>query len=341
VTENLPFLLDPTLDIGKFANTFNRLTIMKIALFSGLTLAGCLAIQAAAPGVAPFAAASTNAFKTNAPLSNPDAASVIKNDMDKLSYSFGLNMGSQLKSQEIEANPEIILRGIQDGLGGKTPLMTQQEIQDVQAYFRKELQAKYQAKQAQQREKNKVEGEKFLAENAKKEGIKTTASGLQYKVVKEGSGPKPKSSDQVKVHYRGTLLNGTEFDSSGKRGPEPATFGVGQVIKGWTEALTNMNVGSKWQLFIPSDLAYGQNGSGRTIEPNSTLIFDVELVDIATPSPPPQPITSDIIKVPSKAELDAGAKIEVIKPEDLAKYTNKAVAKPSTNGATKPTTAPK
>ena len=113
------------------------------------------------------------------------------------------------------------------------------------------------------------------------------------------------------------------------------------MIKEWTEALTNMNVGSKWQLFIPSELAYGPNGSGRTIEPNSTLIFDVELVDIATPPPPPQPITSDIIKVPSKAELDAGAKIEVIKPEDLAKYTNKAGAKPATNTTTKPATTPK
>jgi len=137
------------------------------------------------------------------------------------------------------------------------------------------------------------------------------------------------------------MLNGKEFDSSGKRGPEPATFGVGQVIKGWTEALTNMTVGSKWQLFIPSDLAYGQNGSGRTIEPNSTLIFDVDLVDIATPPPPPQPVTSDIIKVPSKAELDAGAKIEVIKPEDLAKYTNKTGGKPATNTTTKPATVPK
>jgi FKBP-type peptidyl-prolyl cis-trans isomerase FklB len=314
---------------------------MKIALLSGVTLATCLALQAAAPGTVPIAIGSTNAFKTNAPLSNPEAASVIKNDIDKLSYSFGLNMGSQLKSQDIEANADVIFRGIQDGLGGKAPLMTQQEIQDVQSYFRKELQAKYQAKQAQLREKNKTEGEKFLAENAKKEGVKTMPSGLQYKVVKEGTGPKPKPTDQVKVHYRGTLLNGTEFDSSGKRGPEPATFGVSQVIKGWTEALTNMNVGSKWQLFIPSDLAYGQNGSGRTIEPNSTLIFDVELVDIATPPPPPQPVTSDIIKVPSKAELDAGAKIEVIKPEDLAKYTNKTGAKPATNPTTKPATAPK
>ncbi|HEY6227311.1 MAG TPA: FKBP-type peptidyl-prolyl cis-trans isomerase [Verrucomicrobiae bacterium] len=310
---------------------------MKMVLLSGLALAVCLGVQAAAPGLG-IPPASTNTFKTNAPLSNPEAAGVIKNDVDKLSYSFGLNMGSQIKNQDIDVNPDVILRGLHDGLEGKTPLMTQQEIQEVQAFFRKELQAKFQAKQAQMREKNKIEGEKFLAENAKKEGVKTMTNGLQYKIIKEGTGPKPKPSDQVKVHYRGTLLNGTEFDSSSKRGPEPATFGVGQVIKGWTEALTNMPVGSKWQLFIPADLAYGANGSGRTIEPNSTLIFDVELVDIATPPPPPQPITSDIIKVPSKAELDAGAKIEVIKPEDLAKYTNKANGgRIGTNAATRAT----
>jgi len=324
-----------------------RATGCVLRIFSGLTLAACVAIQAAAPGLV-TSPASTNAFKTNAPLSNPEAASVIKNDVDKLSYSFGLNMGSQIKSQDIDVNPDVIMRGLHDGLGGKTPLMTQQEIQEVQSFFRKELQAKFQAKQAQMREKNKIEGEKFLAENAKKEGVKTMPNGLQYKVIKEGAGPKPKPTDQVKVHYTGKLLNGTEFDSSSKRGPEPATFGVSQVIKGWTEALTNMPVGSKWELYIPADLAYGANGSGRTIEPNSTLIFDVELVNITTPLTPPQPsqpITSDIIKVPSKAELDAGAKIEVIKPEDLAKYTNKAnagkigtnsTARPGTNSAAKP-----
>ena len=313
---------------------------MKLVLLSGLVMAACLEVQAAAPGLG-IPPASTNTFKTNAPLSNPEAASVIKNDVDKLSYSFGLNMGTQIKNQDIDVNPDVILRGLHDGLEKKTPLMTQQEIQEVQAFFRKELQAKFQAKQTEMREKNKIEGEKFLAENAKKEGVKTMTNGLQYKIIKEGAGPKPKPTDQVKVHYTGKLLNGTEFDSSSKRGPQPATFGVSQVIKGWTEALTNMPVGSKWELYIPADLAYGANGSGRTIEPNSTLIFDVELVDISTPPPPPQPITSDIIKVPSKAELDAGAKIEVIKPEDLAKYTNKANGgKLGTNTTARPVVRP-
>jgi FKBP-type peptidyl-prolyl cis-trans isomerase FklB len=328
---------------------------MKIAFFTGLSLAAALtaiaadtAAGAAASSVKPVGAptnvfaASTNTYVPNAPLSKPGANEVLKNDEDKLSYSFGLNMGSNIKAQSIDVNAESIYRGIKDGLEGKDPLMTPQEIQQVQDHFRKELMAKREAKAAEMREKNKAEGEKFLAENAKKEGVKTLAGGVQYKVIKEGTGPKPKPTDRVKVQYRGKLINGTEFDSSYKRGPEPATFGVNQVIKGWTEALTNMPVGSHWELYIPSDLAYGPTGSGRQIEPNSTLIFDVDLVDIAHPEPPPQPITSDIIKVPSKAELDAGAKIEVIKPEDLAKYTNKAnQAKGSTNNAAKPATAPK
>jgi FKBP-type peptidyl-prolyl cis-trans isomerase FklB len=315
---------------------------MKIAFLTALTLAATLALHAADPVGGPGAAAPTNTFKPNAPLSKAEANEVLKNDVDKLSYSFGLNMGSNIKAQSIDVNAESIFRGIQDGLSGKDPLMTQQEIQAVQDHFRKELMAKREAKANEVREKNKMDGEKFLAENAKKEGVKTMTNGLQYKVIKEGTGPKPKPSDRVKVHYTGKLINGTEFDSSRKRGPEPAQFGVSQVIKGWTQALTNMPVGSHWELYIPSDLAYGPNGSGRQIEPNSTLIFDVELVDIAKVEAPPQPITSDIIKVPSKAELDAGAKIEVIKPEDLAKYTNKPVARPATNNpAARPTTAPK
>lgn len=258
-----------------------------------------------------------------------NAADVLKNDVDKLSYSFGLNMGSNIKQQQIDVNADAIMRGLHDGLQGKNPLMTPQEIQVIQDAFRKELQAKRESRVKEMKEKNKVDGEKFLAENAKKEGVKTFPSGMQYKVVKEGSGPKPKPSDRVAVQYRGTLINGTEFDASSRRGPEPAVFGVTQVIKGWTEALTNMNVGSKWELYIPSGLAYGESGS-RNIEPNSTLIFDVELVDIKQQELPPQPITSDIIKVPSKAELDAGAKIEIIKPEDLKKLTNQpAQAKPA------------
>ena len=227
---------------------------MKIAFFTGLTLAAALALQAADPVAAPGAPAATNTFKPNAPLAKSEANAVLKNDVDKLSYSFGLNMGSNIKAQSIDVNGEAIYRGIQDGLAGKDPLMSQQEIQAIQDHFRKELMAKREAKASEMREKNKSEGEKFLAENAKKEGVKTMTNGLQYKVIKAGTGPPPKPSDRVKVHYTGKLINGTEFDSSRKRGPEPATFGVSQVIKGWTQALTNMPIGSHWEIYIPSEL---------------------------------------------------------------------------------------
>ncbi len=303
---------------------------MKIALLTGLVLGACAAVHAADP--APTA---NKTAPGAAPAASPAAASVLKNDIDRLSYSFGLNMGSNIKQQSIDVNAEAIIRGINDGLEGKQPLMTQQEIQQVQDQFRKDLTAKREARAKEMKVKNKAEGDAFLAENAKKEGVKSFDSGLQYKVIKEGTGPKPKPTDRVAVHYRGTLINGTEFDASAKRGPEPAVFGVTQVIRGWTEALTNMTVGSKWELYIPSALAYGEGGS-RNIEPNSTLRFEVELVDIRQPEMPPQPITSDIIKVPSKAELDAGAKIEIIKPEDLAKMTNKNnQAKPAVPPASK------
>lgn len=285
---------------------------MKIAFLTGLALAACIATHAADPAPAPAA----------------DANSVFKNDIDKLSYSFGLNMGSSIKANSIDVNEEMIFRGIRDGIGGKQPLLTQQQIQEIQDKYRKEMLAKREAKNKELREKNKGEGEKFLADNSKKEGVKTTESGLQYKVLKEGTGPKPKLTDRVAVQYRGTTIDGKEFDSSSKRGPDPAVFGVTQVIRGWTEALTNMNVGSKWEVYIPSNLGYGEQGS-RNIEPNSTLIFDVELVDIKQPEPPPQPVTSDIIKVPSKAELDKGAKIEIIKPEDLKKLTNQPASAPT------------
>ena len=148
----------------------------------------------------------------------------------------------------------------------------------------------------------------------------TLPSGLQYKVIAEGAGDSPAAHDQVTVNYRGKLIDGTEFDSSYKRG-EPATFGVSGVIKGWTEALQLMKPGAKWELYIPSALAYMERGSGAQIGPNSTLIFDVELVSVKKQEPPPtpEPVTSDIIKVPSKEEMEKGAKIEVIKKEDLDK----------------------
>ncbi|MBM4348850.1 MAG: FKBP-type peptidyl-prolyl cis-trans isomerase [Deltaproteobacteria bacterium] len=202
-----------------------------------------------------------------------------KNQKDKVSYIIGMDIGTNLKKQSIEINPEILLRGIRDGLSGNKPLMTDQEMKDTIASFQKEMQAKQEEVNKKMGEKNKKEGEVFLAENKKKEGVVTLASSLQYKVIKKGSGKKPKSTDTVTTHYKGTLIDGTEFDSSYKRG-QPVSFPVNGVIAGWTEALQLMEEGAKWQLFIPSPLAYGERGAGPQIGPNATLIFEVELISV-------------------------------------------------------------
>ncbi len=193
---------------------------------------------------------------------------VLKNQKEKVSYIIGMNIGSNLKRQSIDIDPVLLLKGIQEGLAGAKPLLTEQEIQETMVAFQKELVEKY-----------KKQGEDFLAENKKKEGVKTLPSGLQYKVIKAGTGKKPKADDMVTVNYRGTLIDGSEFDSSYRRG-QPATFQVSGVISGWTEALQLMQEGSKWELFIPSNLAYGERGRPGIIGPNATLIFEVELVSV-------------------------------------------------------------
>lgn len=203
----------------------------------------------------------------------------LKDEKDKVSYSIGLEIGSKLKSQSIDINADILASGVKDALSGSKPLMTEEEIQETMTAFQKEMMAKQAEKTKALAEKNKKEGDAFLEENKKKEGVKTTSSGLQYKVLKDGEGPMPKATDTVTVNYRGTLVDGTEFDSSYKRG-EPATFPVNGVIPGWVEALQLMKVGSKFQLFIPSGLAYGERGAGQQIGPNSPLIFEVELLSI-------------------------------------------------------------
>jgi len=191
---------------------------------------------------------------------------------DRFSYGLGLKMGSDFKTRGYAVDPALILQGLQDALEGKEPKMTMEEAQAAMM----ELQQISLKKVAAQK---KEEGAAFLRENAKKEGVETTASGLQYKELRAGTGATPTADDKVKVHYKGTLLNGQEFDSSYKRG-EPAIFGVGQVIKGWTEGLQLMKEGGKSRLFIPSDLAYGVQGAGPAIGPGETLIFEVELIEI-------------------------------------------------------------
>lgn len=206
----------------------------------------------------------------------------LKDKKQKLSYSLGLNIGANLKSQGIDIDPQVLARGIADVISGTKPAMSEDEVRATL----QELQTNMQAKDSQQQEANKQQGDTnkkagdaFLAANAKKPGIVTLPSGLQYKILKAGTGPKPKETDTVVTQYRGTLLDGSEFDSSYKRN-EPAVFPCNGVIKGWTEALQLMPVGSKWQLFIPPQLAYGERGAGDVIGPNQTLIFEVELVSI-------------------------------------------------------------
>lgn len=197
----------------------------------------------------------------------------LTNDIDSLSYGLGLLIGNNMHLQGVEKiQPDIYLKGVEDGFRSDPLSMSFEEANIfIQQYFEKQM-----ARKAGQ---NLQEGQSFLDENAGKEGVVVLPSGLQYKVLQAGEGKSPGANDQVKVHYRGTLLDGSVFDSSYDRG-EPAVFGVKQVIKGWTEALMLMKPGSKWMLYIPSDLAYGQNGAGDVIGPNATLIFEVELLEV-------------------------------------------------------------
>lgn len=204
---------------------------------------------------------------------------ILKTQKDRLSYGIGMDIGNSLKAQSIDIDPDTLTMGIKDVLSGNKLLMTEQELADTMETLKKELMAKQMEKMKEIGENNKKEGAEFLAKNSKNEGVTTLPSGLQYKIITEGAGDKPKATDTVTVNYRGTLIDGTEFDSSYKRN-QPATFPVNGVIAGWTEALQLMNTGAKWQLFIPSELAYGERGAGQQIGPNSTLIFDVELISI-------------------------------------------------------------
>lgn len=198
---------------------------------------------------------------------------------DRASYSIGLNMGRNFKRQQVPINPEAVLQGLRDAISGAKAALTDDEMKAAFQALEQEIATAQEAKNKDLAKKNSEEGAAFLAANKKKPGIKTTASGLQYKVLKEGTGPVPKKTDTVSTHYRGTLLDGTEFDSSIARN-EPATFPVTGVIPGWTEALQLMKVGSKWQLFIPAELAYRDQGAGADIGPNAVLVFDIELLGI-------------------------------------------------------------
>jgi FKBP-type peptidyl-prolyl cis-trans isomerase len=204
---------------------------------------------------------------------------VLKTDKDKVSYALGMNLGTNLHRDSIDIDTAIFLRALKDTLAGGKTLLTESETRAALTQLQTEVRGKQMEKMKLAGEANKKEGDSFLTANKTKEGIVTLPSGLEYKILTQGTGPKPAATDTVVCNYRGTLINGTEFDSSYKRG-QPAIFPVSGVIKGWTEALQLMPVGSKWQLFLPAELAYGERGPSPEIGPNSTLVFEVELLSI-------------------------------------------------------------
>jgi FKBP-type peptidyl-prolyl cis-trans isomerase len=204
---------------------------------------------------------------------------VLKTDRDRVSYALGMNLGANLKRDSVDIDTAIFVRALKDTVAGGKMLLTDSEARAALTQLQTAVRAKQMEKMKLAGEANKKEGESFLAANKTREGIVTLPSGLEYKILTQGTGPKPEATDTVVCNYRGTLINGTEFDSSYKHG-QPATFPVSGVIKGWTEALRLMPVGSKWQLFLPAELAYGERGPSPEIGPNSTLVFEVELLSI-------------------------------------------------------------
>ncbi len=221
----------------------------------------------------------STATRPHSTATHPQAPLVLKTQKDKVSYAIGMNFGKSLQRQSVDVDPAILQRGLKDALAGGKLLMTDDEAKAALTQLQADMRKQQEAKAQEAGEENREKGEAFLTANKTREGVTTLPSGLQYKVITQGTGPKPTAGDSVVCNYRGTLIDGTEFDSSYKRG-QPATFPVSGVIKGWTEALQLMPVGSKWQLVIPPDLAYGARGAGADIGPNSTLIFEVELVSI-------------------------------------------------------------
>lgn len=232
---------------------------------------------AKAPAASPAKAAQTPAAPT-------PSASGLTTQKDRFSYALGMNIGTNMQRQSVPVDADILARGLKDSMAGGKTLLTEEEARAILNEVQTEMRKQQQVKAQQLGEANKKEGTEFLAANKAKEGVVTLPSGLQYKILTAGTGPKPAATDTVTVNYRGTLINGTEFDSSYKRG-QPTSFPVNGVIKGWTEALQLMPVGSKWQLFIPSDLAYAERGGGASIGPNATLIFEIELLSIGEKTP--------------------------------------------------------
>jgi FKBP-type peptidyl-prolyl cis-trans isomerase FklB len=300
----------------------NQLTSIALLAAAGLFLSGNANAQTSSTTPAPAPAAqSPSSSATPKPKTGtgtgPSAAKtgtaaaplVLKTERDKASYAIGLNIGKTMQKDGVEVNTAIMARGVRDILTNAKVQMTDAEIEATLKALSAGLKAKQDAKLAAMSSGNKAAGAAFLAANKSKDGVVALPSGLQYKIITAGTGPKPTAADTVVCNYKGTLLNGKEFDSSYKRG-QPATFPVGQVIKGWTEALQLMPVGSKWELYIPSDLAYGARQAGPDITPESTLVFEVELMSIqpkAAEAPKPDAANPDAPKTDApKTDKPAG-----------------------------------
>ncbi len=258
-------------------------TALNLLAAGALLIGNALAQQTPAAPSQPSTTTKTQTAKRPTAAAKSGTGLTLKTQREKFSYAVGMRTGQRMaesfKKQSVPYDPAVLARGLKDGLTGGKTLLTEEEAQAAIKAVQDEVGKQQMEKMQVAAAANKKEGDAFLAANKGKEGVVALPSGLQYKILKEGTGPKPTASDTVVCNYRGTLINGTEFDSSYKRG-QPVTFPVSGVIKGWTEALQLMPVGSKWQLFIPPDLAYGDRGAGADIGPGSTLIFEVELVSI-------------------------------------------------------------
>lgn len=244
-----------------------------------------------------------------APAAPAQDAPAFKTDKEKTSYAVGMNVGSAIRRDSADLDVNLIVRGLQDALSSATPLLTQDEMRALLTRLQAQLKSRVATQQSEKAARAKSEGDVFLAENKTKEGVVTTASGLQYKILKAGTGAKPAVTDTVVVNYRGTLIDGTEFDNSYKAG-KPSTLALNRVIKGWSEALQLMPVGSKWQLYVPSDLAYGTRGAGPRIGPNTALIFDVELLSVQAAGTSPATPSSGTSAATNPAGIDISFKLD-------------------------------
>jgi FKBP-type peptidyl-prolyl cis-trans isomerase FklB len=254
----------------------SRVIVVAVCLTAGIA-----GVWAAATAPAPTAAPKPEVLPATSPAGEAAPSMTFKNDQEKVSYVIGYQAGSQFRAQDLQLDMAIMVQGLKDGFGGQRPAVPDDQAKQVLTAFQKDVAEKAAKKRQEMAAVNLASSKAFLEANAKKEGVKVLPDGLQYRVITEGTGKTPTKTDLVKVNYKGTLASGVEFDNSYKRG-QPAEFGVGQVIKGWTEALEMMKEGSKWELYIPPDLAYGENGRP-SIPPNSALIFEVELIEIVKP----------------------------------------------------------